>query len=628
MDKKFIVATKSEENENERSIVGWASKPTIDRDKELILANAWQLDNFRKNPVVMLAHDYHSLPIGKCLWIKSTDLGLKFKCKFANTERGKEVYGLYEQGFLNCFSVGFKARPGGVIDNPPDIKYKGVKRLFTDVELMEISCVPIPANQDSLVDQSSFVKYIKEGHIMTKGLKDELEAIIEIIEKDDDKLELEIKTTEELEVKAEDTIVETEEEIVTKASCKPEADEVEKDFLARCMSDASMSKLPENLRTNSCKLIWDKANAKEPEIESIEIKAVTPNADEAEKDFMERCMGDASMSKLNEGFRANACKLAWKKSTAEAKKEPESTEVIIKQESVEDFLLRTLPESKMVIKTAEELAQVLEKSLLVDELQETVKAMEAQAVPDLQDRVIKTLDSQGNPSVYDLMSSLDRALNPMRNEFNPVINQTDINKNVVDIFAVNFPSGNLVYSEMDRATKTTKYYQAGYIYDLKMRVATIIGTPEEVLQSWVADRYFIEAKSEDENEVITKAGRTISAKNQALIQECIDKMDEAQSALESLIETEDETEEPEDETPVDDMEEKELEQELVDIEFEMEKKADDQIEFEEIEDNLIEVDDAMIKSAVNAMIAKSGPAINVKEIAETVVAKLKGRVTL
>ena len=177
MEKKFIVCEKMESDDLEGTIVGWGSKPTIDRDKELIESSARKLDNYRKNPVVLLCHNYSAPPVGKCLWVKSSPQGLRFKAQFAKTERGKECYELYKDGIMNAFSVGFKPRQGGVIDNPTDVKYKGCKRVFTDVELMEISCVPVPANSDALVE------YVKAGKIHTKQLQNELEFALDIIDK-------------------------------------------------------------------------------------------------------------------------------------------------------------------------------------------------------------------------------------------------------------------------------------------------------------------------------------------------------------------------------------------------------------------------------------------------------------
>lgn len=179
MEKKFIVCEKMESIDDERSVVGWGSKPVPDRDGELIESSAWKLDDFRKNPILMLCHDYQMPPVGKILWIKSTEQGLRFKAKFANTERGREVYELYKDGIMSAFSVGFSPNlPGGVIKNPTDVKYKGLKKVYKDVNLLEISCVPIPSNSEALVE------YVKAGKIQTKQLKDEMNVVIEIITKD------------------------------------------------------------------------------------------------------------------------------------------------------------------------------------------------------------------------------------------------------------------------------------------------------------------------------------------------------------------------------------------------------------------------------------------------------------
>jgi HK97 family phage prohead protease len=714
MEHKFIKAEKSEINENEKSIVGWASKPTMDRDKELILSSAWQLDNYRKNPVVMLCHNYQSLPIGKCLWIKSTDNGLKFKAKFANTERGKEVYDLFQDGILSAFSVGFKPRPGGVTDNPSDVKYKGVKRLFTDVELMEISCVPIPANQDALVDQSSFIKYVKEGHIVTKGLKDELEAIIEIIEKSDDTLEIVAKSTDpntNTEIKVEVT-----EDFVHVPSPGEEGKHKE------CKIRTIPISKKDGIQAHYCideKIItgyifdkekWDKKTAmkwvedhkkelvfdvpeseEEPiiiksedaswdtdgDIAFIDTKAVTPNADEAEKDFMERCMGDKSMAKLNEGFRANMCKLAWKKKTPAAKdavveeqkknkpsftplpdeteeeykrrfmidegmmseypkeedrasaaketykacgkkKEPEQDSVINKQESVQDFIKRILPDKSIEIKTAEELAQALEKSSGYDDMKETVGAMESQisAMEPVSDGPIatcKSADAEGNPSLYDLTGAVDRALNADRINPPGSLNSVPSYKSVVDIFTVNYPSGHVVYSAYDKESQTSKYFKIDYEYDMVSRTVSFVGDPEEVLQSWIAERYMT-TQVKEEDEIETKAGKVLSAKNKKILSDCMSQMMVAHSAMEEMMKMAE-----------GDMAEEKEEFEIIEKEpemIELDIKAKD-----EPGDNLIEVDDVMIKNAIASALSKEMK-VDIKGIAAETFAKLTGRATM
>lgn len=177
MNRVRKIAEITETNDAEQSIVGWGSKPIPDRDGELIESSAWKLEQYRKNPVLMLSHDYSSPPVGKCLWVKADSNGLKFKAKFANTERGREIYELYKGGYMSGFSVGFSVNTGGSVDHPTEPKYKGIKRVYKDVDLLEISCVAIPACPDALVEQ------VKSGKIKCKQLKDEMDQIIELVEK-------------------------------------------------------------------------------------------------------------------------------------------------------------------------------------------------------------------------------------------------------------------------------------------------------------------------------------------------------------------------------------------------------------------------------------------------------------
>src|SRR3990167_9291423 len=100
MDKYFVSVEKKEFNDEEGTIVGIASKAVIDRDSELILGDAWRLDNYRKNPIILIAHNYSELPVGKCLWIKNSGGELRFKAKFSSTPRGQEVHQLFKEGIL------------------------------------------------------------------------------------------------------------------------------------------------------------------------------------------------------------------------------------------------------------------------------------------------------------------------------------------------------------------------------------------------------------------------------------------------------------------------------------------------------------------------------------------------
>ncbi len=169
MDKMFVIGTVKEVLEAEQTLVGWASKEVIDRDKELILAEAWNLEDYQKNPVICLGHDYRQAPVGKCLWIKKVPgEGLRFKMKFAPTPVGQELYQLYKGGFMSAFSVGFMPREGGWKEHEPveGSSDPAQRRTYTDVDLLEISAVSVPSCSAALVEE------VKAGKVKTKEINE------------------------------------------------------------------------------------------------------------------------------------------------------------------------------------------------------------------------------------------------------------------------------------------------------------------------------------------------------------------------------------------------------------------------------------------------------------------------
>ncbi len=129
--------TKSEDGSKYKVL---ASTSAVDRQGDSIDQRGWDLKNFLKNPVMPWAHKYDELPLAKVTHIEVTDKGLEAEFEFAPVEgnpKAQQVKTLYDQGYLNAVSVGFipKERNGKTI---------------TKAELLEISIVPVPANQEAL----------------------------------------------------------------------------------------------------------------------------------------------------------------------------------------------------------------------------------------------------------------------------------------------------------------------------------------------------------------------------------------------------------------------------------------------------------------------------------------------
>jgi len=144
----------------DRSYEFTASTSTQDRDGEVIDASGWDLKNFKKNPVVMYAHDYRSLPIARAPKVWLTDGKLKNTVEFppkGTYEFADIVERLVDTGYLKTESVGFIPKKWEDGDGE-----KAPKRTYTKQELLEISLVPVPSNPDALRNA------VEEGVITTK----------------------------------------------------------------------------------------------------------------------------------------------------------------------------------------------------------------------------------------------------------------------------------------------------------------------------------------------------------------------------------------------------------------------------------------------------------------------------
>jgi HK97 family phage prohead protease len=149
--RKYFVVEEKEISDEERIIEFTNSTPTQDRYHDTIDQNGWQLENFRKNPVVLWAHDYGQPPVAKSVNVWVEEGKLKSRDQFTPRDLypfGFMVYELYKNGFLNAKSVGFQP-----ITYAFNNETEGVE--FYTQELLEHSCVPVPANPEALVSAKS-----------------------------------------------------------------------------------------------------------------------------------------------------------------------------------------------------------------------------------------------------------------------------------------------------------------------------------------------------------------------------------------------------------------------------------------------------------------------------------------
>ncbi len=147
----FLSAAVKGIDTEKRTIRAYASTKAWDRYGERFEADAFKdgLANFKKNPVILFGHDYGSPPIAKAIDYEFDANGLILTMKFAETDKAKEVFALYEGGFMSAFSVGF--RPLEYRFEERVVGSGEMGAVFVKAELLENSAVPVPANPEAVV---------------------------------------------------------------------------------------------------------------------------------------------------------------------------------------------------------------------------------------------------------------------------------------------------------------------------------------------------------------------------------------------------------------------------------------------------------------------------------------------
>lgn len=142
--------------DGENAILFSVSSEDVDRDNDTISMKGWNLKNYKKNPVVLWAHSYSMLPVGRSKKIYAEDGKLKSLAEFTPQDLnpfGYMVYQLLAKKFLNATSVGFRATDYEYVveeDGKGNVVRRGID--FKKQELLEYSVVPVPANPTALVE--------------------------------------------------------------------------------------------------------------------------------------------------------------------------------------------------------------------------------------------------------------------------------------------------------------------------------------------------------------------------------------------------------------------------------------------------------------------------------------------
>jgi HK97 family phage prohead protease/HK97 family phage major capsid protein len=184
--KKDMPLPKAGDTIDSINIEGYANTTSVDRTGDIIPMPAWNtaLENYLKNPIILAYHD-HDEPIGRMVDYRVDAQGLWVKARISAA--AEDVFNLVKDGVLTAFSVGFIIK---------DAMYDSVTDLFIikELELLEISVVSVPANQDSIFslsksfetdeDYSKFKSQFAAKSESAKGLESSEPSKIDPIKKE------------------------------------------------------------------------------------------------------------------------------------------------------------------------------------------------------------------------------------------------------------------------------------------------------------------------------------------------------------------------------------------------------------------------------------------------------------
>jgi hypothetical protein len=158
------------------------SDSTTDHAGDILVPEGCSFDVFKKNPQFLGFHDANDFPMGKPrswgidtragnVWMevyfpKLEELATSPELASEKAKQVDTIYNMYKLGMLNAVSVGFKT-----IDYEPIPNSFGRKILKWT--LLEVSAVPIPCNENALVEARGIKSF-------DKSIMDELEKTMEV----------------------------------------------------------------------------------------------------------------------------------------------------------------------------------------------------------------------------------------------------------------------------------------------------------------------------------------------------------------------------------------------------------------------------------------------------------------
>lgn len=130
------------------------STPAVARDFNTVAADAWQIQNFLRNPVFLWFHDDSQPPIGRVIEIGNVGESLKGTVEYADADLNPfadMIYRMVKARYINAVSVSWLPIKGSLSRDRS--RPEGID--FTEVDLLEISQVGLPALPSALAEARS-----------------------------------------------------------------------------------------------------------------------------------------------------------------------------------------------------------------------------------------------------------------------------------------------------------------------------------------------------------------------------------------------------------------------------------------------------------------------------------------
>jgi HK97 family phage prohead protease len=144
-----------------------------DREGDEIVSSGVDVQPFLRNPVVLWAHDYKSLPVGRATAVNKGRDSLTASWQWADGDAFAErVKHCWQQGILNAVSVGIRPKEVERLSDGT-----GVKILTS--ELLEFSVVPVPANAEAL-------RRMKAAGLLSSSSFAARDGVLELSDSDDE----------------------------------------------------------------------------------------------------------------------------------------------------------------------------------------------------------------------------------------------------------------------------------------------------------------------------------------------------------------------------------------------------------------------------------------------------------